>query len=345
MGEILLHAAKKTCIICGNPLITGDKCCSLRCRGILRTRTAKDKYRGASCVHCGKPLTSLQACKRHKYCSHICYTNHTRKKLHYTNCLFCGKPINKDKQINGAKFCSFSCSQKEHWKKHDYGYDVTFGSDPNEERFAYFLGLWVADGAISKNKQISLKLIDEQIINDVAKSIKYTRPIRTRTRQLTTWNKQYELTFSGPIADKLISYGYTLGAKTGKEFIPECINNNNILHFTRGLIDGDGNLNIQTIRGRKYLTTTIFIANKECLMDLKHRLKNMKIIGNGSIYKNHNIYNLKFSHYDSLSLCLNMYKNASIFLNRKYTIFKSCPLTVIRYPKWVGGNNGFLQNS
>ena len=346
----MLSAELKTCAVCSKSLsriqiLHSNKCCSLHCRGIFRTSTAVEKHKDATCWVCGKPLTMLQACKKHRYCSIDCY-NVTRKvnsvKKKYWICLQCGKAISKDQYWAGNKFCSPACATANTLEWHDYGYNTSFVADTDSETFSYFLGLWVADGYMSPKKQVTLKLTDEQIIRDVARAVGYYRNINFCKPRTQTCKPQYELSFAGSLADKLISFGYPAGPKTGKEFLPECINKKNILPFVRGLIDGDGNLDVSKPRG--YLTISISVQSKKFLLDVLNALRKYEFVGNGSVYKSANIHILRLSHYDSMSLCKHMYKDASLFLERKYKKFESCSVNMIRRPKWIGEENGIFQN-
>lgn len=326
------------CVVCGAPLSArtsarGGLCCSLVCRGKRRTQLARDKYLSERCCICGRTLSILQACRKGKYCSSRCYNTSRRKELYYVKCVQCGTELTKDQQGHYNKFCSHDCSVRHGLIKHDYGYNSSFVEDTNSEQFSYFLGLWTADGALSKQRQVSLGLVDKQIILDLAQATGYTRNISKHLQKIATWNPRYVLTYAGPLATKLIMLGYAPGAKSGKEFIPSCINKNNLLHFTRGLIDGDGNLDISRRRG--YLCITVSVESKQFLTDLLRRLQTLGVIHRGTVYKAGNkVHVLKLSHYDSLSLCKAMYKNASLFLHRKYDKYRSVTTVGTRVPAW-----------
>lgn len=76
-----------TCVICGKKfpvlLKTKDKkCCSTKCRGILKHNEHKEHYErvGKRCRHCGKPIPYERHWVRNNYCSTECWYETLRQK-------------------------------------------------------------------------------------------------------------------------------------------------------------------------------------------------------------------------------------------------------------------------
>jgi len=240
-------------------------------------------------------------------------------------CKHCKKQLSEIQIKRRNKCCSKHCSQK--YRTRSYKYDTTFLNELNEFS-AYFIGYFVADGYLSKEKQISIISKDYSIIYKFKRRTKHTgkipkhKPDRGEVR--------HRILFSGPPANKLISLGFPCGAKTGKEFIPEFITDEYFCHFLRGFIDGDGCLCITQNR----LMVQITCANNSMLEDINKRLHKLCGVDGGSITKcsNANAYNLVYGHNDGIKICDYIYKNNTICMNRKYEKYvKASKLKVQKY--------------
>jgi len=240
------------------------------------------------------------------------------------NCLNCGVEIfvwpSYIARGNG-KYCSKKCFLEYRKKYRTYNYDVTFIKKDSNFR-SYFLGLFVSDGYIGKKGEIIISLTDFQIIRDLANYLNYTNKIgkyKPKKRKI-----KYTLRFCGPIYEFIKSLKFIPGPKTGKEFIPKIISKKAFPSFLRGFIDGDGCFSIRKNNGG--LDLCLVCANWEFLDDIYLQLKMNNIIKGGSFYLHSKskekgrkyVWYLKFRHMDSLAIGKYIYKNATIFLERKY---------------------------
>lgn len=187
---------------------------------------------------------------------------------------------------------------------------------------AYFLGIFMADGSLS-NTSVNMDLIDKQIIYDLADRIGYHKPISNYVSNTSFGiTNKYRITLSSKKAvNDLVSLGFTVGPKTGKEFIPECVKQDKMTHFLRGLSDGDGCFTIIKNRANSYLEWNITCPNKEFLEEILLFLRQHSIISYSGhsvrIRPSKNCYRISLGHHDAIRLGEYLYKDSSIHLERK----------------------------
>lgn len=179
---------------------------------------------------------------------------------------------------------------------------------------SYLLGYFLADGHYTGNS-VEIQSGDKQIIYDLARAIEYDNKIYEDKRENNTY---YKIGLSGPFANFIRILGFT-NIKTGNEFIPECVLPETMNHFFRGLIDGDGCLDItEKNKGYFYFRlrlcsgSNIFLENcsKKLGEIVEREVKAYK-------YKHAKCWTLQYNHYDSLKLCEYLYNNSTIQLLRK----------------------------
>jgi hypothetical protein len=185
---------------------------------------------------------------------------------------------------------------------------------------AYFLGLMFADGNICINRGTYVvrliskdKEILEQLLLDLnANSIIY-RDYHKK------YNKEcFRIQLSSEIMFNSLN---TLGCTPKKSLTLKFpnINQKFISHFIRGYFDGDGTVGVYSVKHSiwKRLMSG-FCGTKEFLEVLVQYLPTKK----KTVYsRNSNLSLLSFSVEDSILLYNYMYKNATVYLQRKYTIF------------------------
>ncbi|MEH7482381.1 LAGLIDADG family homing endonuclease, partial [Neobacillus drentensis] len=107
---------------------------------------------------------------------------------------------------------------------------------------AYILGLIATDGSVGDNGEIALGLIDEDVINWVAKKIGYTRKIHRFHDGNKNHNTRYMIHFTNQdVADALRKYEI-VPRKTNIIKFPS-LPDNVIRDYIRGVFDGDGTIN------------------------------------------------------------------------------------------------------
>ena len=213
----------------------------------------------------------------------------------------CGGLVNEGREyIRGHSSKKYSLNEN-YFKKID-----------SQEK-AYFLGFMFADGNISKKQnqcRITLQRKDKYMLEKFQKLLETNEPL--------SWvkqNKAWKLSFTSPkIKQDLINHG-CMPCKTFKIEFPLWLRENLKPHFIRGFVDGDGSISIQFVNNHKQKQLRVKISGRE------NFLKNILSLSNirGHIYKYdyHVIYHLHFLSSFAITFCNWLYKDASIFLERK----------------------------
>lgn len=215
----------------------------------------------------------------------------------------------------------------------DISYNEKFFDNIDTEEKAYWLGFIMADGYTRLNKKnnpaqtsIEISKRDIEILNAFKDSINSNHIIRERSRRTVTGkiSEICSITVSSEhLTSKLISYG-VVPNKTYIGYINEEVFNDNeelIFHYLRGYSDGDGTINKNrgsyvfklVIKSESILNTISNWIKKYCNIEPKIKLQSDSL---GSAYRL-SIQNKKeyFIFLDKL------YKNANIYLDRKYQIY------------------------
>lgn len=213
----------------------------------------------------------------------------------------------------------------------DITYDKNFFDSIDNEEKAYWLGFIMADGytRLGKNNNpaqmtIEIGKKDIEILNAFKKSIKSNHIIRERSRKTCTGkiSEICSITISSQhLTSKLISYG-VIPNKTYIGFINEEIFSDNeelIFHYLRGYSDGDGTINKRkgnyvfklVIKSKSILDTISNWIKKYCNIDPKI-----------TIWED--AYRLSVQNKKDYFIFLEkLYKNANIYLDRKYQNYLS----------------------
>ena len=198
-----------------------------------------------------------------------------------------------------------------------------FDNMNTEEQF-YWLGFMYADGNISKEGnrvEMRLSLKDKDHLEKFRKFLQLTTEIRIgetngikfchlSVRNKHLWNILNKL---GCVPQKSL----TLTFPNLNLFK----NTENILHFIRGYVDGDGCLTIFK-DGDKLRTRLTMVGTESFLNSINYLFSNKGYIRNKSTknYTNQ-AFELKFSDIPSRILARYLYENATIYLDRKYEKF------------------------
>lgn len=223
-----------------------------------------------------------------------------------------------------------------------YTFDDTFFEKIDNEEKAYFLGFLYADGCISNKNSINLGLhMDDKIIIEKFKAaLKSNHPIHDRI-WLLDYGKKYGKVLtkksllrigSKKMAGDLEKLG-CFKQKTFKIKFPteEQVPNHLVHHFIRGFFDGDGSVYFVNNKNRyKYLNVNI--TSTESMID--SLLKVFSNIGCTRVSKQKHRTSWERGIY--IFLCRNnndimkiheyMYKDATVFLERKKQKFTECEL-------------------
>lgn len=181
--------------------------------------------------------------------------------------------------------------------------DEMYFDNPNTEKAAYWAGFIAADGYIynlGKYVRIEINIKDKQHLellgNDIGKNV--TEYDKHNSCKLTISSKH--------IVDTLRQYQITQNKSLTLQF-PTNINVDNIHHFIRGYFDGDGCFfkNYQILGNNDFLFGIVNSLPFECCYSITKP-------------KNSNYYLLRVRKKSFEQFFDFMYKDATIYLDRKY---------------------------
>lgn len=205
--------------------------------------------------------------------------------------------------------------------------DNYFNTISNEKQ-AYILGFICADGNITNPKASAsrinivqkaddskiLSIISKEFYNDNIDHVRiYNSPIDKRTNKI--YHKAELNIDSKPLRDRLIDLGIGPAKSLTLEY-PVSISSLNMdlqRHFIRGYYDGDGGLNNNQIAisgTKEFLNHLMIITTKELCINSSIRKDGKREINTYRMYIQGRLQSLKFCNW--------IYKDATIYLDRKY---------------------------
>ena len=205
-----------------------------------------------------------------------------------------------------------------------YTVNSNYFSNIDTEEKAYWLGVFYADGNISKEgeyKKIRFNTIDKDWLNSFINAIEYSGTFHTETHK--TYNKDIYCLIIGD--DTLHDDLNTLGCVPNKTkvIVFPSIKESLIRHFIRGYFDGDGTVGIYKNKSDNnyYTLRSGFCSGSEQFIE---QLAEKLPCVTKTIQKraNSNLWTLMFSVKDSIRLYNYMYKDATIWLQRKRDKFE-----------------------
>ena len=215
-----------------------------------------------------------------------------------------------------------------------YTADEYYFDNIDSEDKAYFLGLLLTDGCVSKpygscgkrynQIKISLQDTDKEILEKFREYTNNTRPLRfINLKQIKEhYHNCYEfMIISEHMHTRLCEIGITPN-KSLKTFYPECIPENLNKSFIRGMIDGDGSIN----NGKNYCvdlvgTGTLLKTIKEVIYE---HTGISAYINNAHHNQNPITKVLQIKGKLKCKYFLDwLYKDATVYMDRKYQIYKN----------------------
>ena len=277
------------------------------------------------CELCGKPFKVFPSALKYankRFCSNACKNKMKSIEGHTKNvCPVCKKPFSVLKcRAEIRTHCSYACANKARTLG---SYDLTF-LDYDTPFRSWFLGWIMADGWLAKRGLLGLTIIDKEIIDIIVDLTHYKNAVSELQERKTkilgnicTAKHTYHIQFRQDIQEKMIKLGFTPGAKTGKEFIPEGVSDHTFSHFLRGMFEGDGSFYVNKL---KQLQFRLFCSRRKFLEDTLTRMKSIIDIRGGSIHTGPpGVDTLSFGHADSIRIAKFMYKDSeNMRLTRKY---------------------------
>ena len=205
-----------------------------------------------------------------------------------------------------------------------YSFNENFFENIDTPDKAYVFGLWCADGCIVAPHAIKITLQedDRELLEKVRKIMDIEKPLvfTERSKKNPKWKNTYGIVlYSDKMFSDLKKMGCTERKSLTLEF-PSFLSEELMSHFIRGYFDGDGSVSKKRRGcGSSIVSSTIFceklydyLTNKlniEChWVKVKENPKTSKIC----IYKK----------VETKKLMDFMYKDADLYMERKYRIFK-----------------------
>lgn len=203
--------------------------------------------------------------------------------------------------------------------------EKAFDNMQSEEQF-YWLGFMYADGNISKEGnriEVRLSIKDKDHLEKFRKFLNLSTEIRTgicndygfchlSVRNKHMWNTLNSL---GCTSQKTLTLQFpNISFFKKKE---------NILHFIRGYVDGDGCLTTYLNNTKTSIRTELSLVGTELFLKSINKLfKNKGYVKNKSSEGwDNKAFSLSFSDVPSRKIARYLYENATIYLNRKYEKF------------------------
>lgn len=203
--------------------------------------------------------------------------------------------------------------------------DKAFDNIQSEEQF-YWLGFMYADGNISHEGnriEVRLSIKDKEHLEKFKTFLNLSTEIRTgicngngfchlSVRNKHMWNT-------------LNSLGCTPRKSLTLQFPPLSLfkSKENILHFIRGYVDGDGCLTTYLNAKKTSIRTELSLVGTESFLNAVNKLFQNKgyIYNKSSNGWDNKAFSLSFSNIPSRKIARYLYENATIYLNRKYEKF------------------------
>ena len=193
------------------------------------------------------------------------------------------------------------------------------------EEKAYFLGLLYADGCNHSNYvSICLREEDKYILEKFRDLVCPEKPLCKCKHSKYGWSDQYCLYLNSKYMCRRLEELGVVKRKTFKLKFPDWLDSNLYNHFIRGYFDGDGSI---CICKANYDQPSFSMCGKKDFLE-KVGLILVEEIGLGKVnlYKSGSIYSLSYAgRRVVLKIRDWLYKNATIYLKRKYEKFYSIP--------------------
>jgi len=196
--------------------------------------------------------------------------------------------------------------------------------DNFNENSSYILGLICSDGNISWNPKRSYRALtitasekDKNHLENIRKILSSTRPLlysrKTKSYRLIVNNKK--------ICQRLIDLGIKPKKSLSIRFphIPK----DQLKHFIRGVIDGDGNIRYVKRKRSPYFEITLASGSKLFCEDLIKSIRENCEIDANTRKIGKNTYMVQYSCSRGEKLANFIYSNANLFLERKYLPYKN----------------------
>jgi len=205
--------------------------------------------------------------------------------------------------------------------------------DEYSEEACYWGGFLAADGCVDAKHRVRLMLKYDDL-SHVEKLKEFLRSTHTISVNTTTYNRcSLEITNSH-ICDMLDLNYSIVPNKTDKLKFPKHIPKEYLRHYIRGYFDGDGSI-CESFSNKSSITASIYATfasgAAQFSIDLFNYLQGiLELGGHLQTFKDSVKWQLKFNTNDAKHLLHYMYKDCSIYLDRKYTLYQRIIVNDIR---------------
>lgn len=209
-----------------------------------------------------------------------------------------------------------------------YSLNEHYFDNIDDQNKAYCVGLFYADGCNNENNYVinlALQEKDKDILVNINELIGSNRPLRfiDYSNKNSNWSNQYQLSINSKHMSQQLSSLGMVANKSLKLVFPNWLTDDLIPHFLRGYIDGDGHLSNNPKDARMSIIGTLDFCES-----VKKIIKE-KLNINCSIYFCHGKIDkptrtLQIAGRNQMSNFLDyIYKDANLYLCRKYDVYKS----------------------
>jgi len=198
--------------------------------------------------------------------------------------------------------------------------------DVFNENSSYILGLIFSDGNISWNTKkgyysitITAAEKDKDHLEKIRNILSSTKPLLYAPK-----TKSYRLIVnSKKMCRRLMQLGVIPKKSLSVKF-PEKIPKENLKHFLRGVIDGDGSISYLDRKRSPYFSIKIYSGSESFLSQLAMAVKKITSL-KADVQKraNKNLYTVSYTCSKGEKLAKYLYSDANIFLERKYLPYKN----------------------
>jgi len=198
----------------------------------------------------------------------------------------------------------------------------------------YWAGFIAADGNIMNKQEsrsyfltVNLSIKDKHHLYKLQQSLKSNAKIKThiskggfRAGKQFKDTENCKIVFNSKyLVNSLYKYNI-IPAKSKTYNITDLVKNHKYVnHFIRGMLDGDGSISFSN---NKYVRVS-FYGTQECLENISNIILDQCNISKKAISKNRTIFATQYSGKSAILLLKWLYKDANIFLDRKYEKIKN----------------------
>lgn len=205
-----------------------------------------------------------------------------------------------------------------------YKFNEDFFENIDTEEKAYWLGFILADGCLSRGKDliIALKRSDENHLKKFINSLKGNNQLQyVKNNGGFNGIDAVRLSIrSKKIIEDLSKHGLS-ERKSMTSRIPTGIPLNLINHFWRGVVDGDGHICINNQPPYKYLE--IGLCGSKNIVEEFSSFIHQKLGIRPKVCPDHSIWKTKTGCSNAVKLCSLLYDNSTIYLDRKILTYKT----------------------